>query len=130
MPTINLLKVDNTNHANKRWLNFEDADIPKLIQNNNLVFIDITADWCATCQFNKINVLQTKKIKEAFEKNQIILIKADWTRPNKEIDAYLKKYNRFGIPFNAFYSLKYPNGLLQSEILSEKQILESIKKIK
>ena len=74
--------------------------------------------------------MQTKIIKEAFDKNEIILVRADWTKPSKEIDNYLKKYNKFGIPFNAFFSSKYRNGLILSEILSKKQILSSIDKIK
>jgi len=69
-------------------------------------------------------------IKEAFNKNNVILVRADWTKPSKEIDIFLKKYNRFGIPLNAFFSPKYPDGLLLSEILSENQILNSLENIK
>ena len=130
IPSLNLIKEDVIIEDSKNWLSFSESNISHLVENNKFVFIDITADWCTTCQFNKINVLQNKKIKDAFEKNEIILVRADWTKPNKEIDNYLKKYNRFGIPFNAFFSKKYPNGLLLSEILTEKQILNSIKKIK
>tara|TARA_B100001175_G_C18998452_1_gene397765 strand:- start:108 stop:554 length:447 start_codon:yes stop_codon:yes gene_type:complete len=130
IPSINIFKANNIYQHNENWLNFISTDIPDLINNNKLVFIDITADWCATCQFNKINVLQNKKIKDAFDLNDIVLIRADWTKPSNEIDNFLKKYNRFGIPFNAFFSPKYPEGLLLSEILSEKKILDSIEKIK
>ena len=42
---------------------------------------------------------------------------------------FLNKYNRFGIPFNAFYSKKYSEGVLLSELLSEKEILNNINKI-
>ena len=130
IPFIDTFKSKEIYQQNEKWLNFLETDLSYLIKTDKLVFIDITADWCATCQFNKINVLQTKKIEEIFDKNQIILVRGDWTKPSKKIDAYLKKYNRFGIPFNAFFSPKYPNGLLLSEILSEKQILDSIVKIK
>ena len=34
-----------------------------MIRNNEIVFIDVTADWCATCQFNKLNVLENKKLR-------------------------------------------------------------------
>ena len=44
------------------------------------------------------------------------LIKADWTQPNEKINKFLKKYNKFGIPFNAFYSSKFPEGIVMSEI--------------
>ena len=129
-PFLNFIKSENIMKNDENWIDFLETDITNLVENDQVVFIDITADWCATCQFNKINVLQSKKIKEAFIKNNIVLVRADWTRPSKEIDFFLKKYNRFGIPLNAFFSTKYPKGLLLSEILSEKQILNSIEKMK
>ena len=130
IPFLNFIKSENIVKNDENWIDFFETDIPNLIENDQVVFIDITADWCATCQFNKINVLQSKTIKEAFNKNNIVLVRADWTRPSKEIDIFLKKYNRFGIPLNAFFSSKYPEGILLSEILSERQILNSIEKIK
>ncbi len=130
IPFLNFIKSENILKNEENWLDFLEIDIPSLIENDQVVFIDITADWCATCQFNKINVLQSKTIKDAFNKNNIVLVRADWTRPSKEIDIFLKKYNRFGIPLNAFFSSKYPEGILLSEILSKKQILNSIEKIK
>ena len=129
-PSFTFFEQNKISNENKKWSDFSDINIDNLIANKKLVFIDITADWCATCQFNKINVLQTKSIQKAFEENEIILVRADWTKPSNEIEIYLKKYNRFGIPFNAFFSEKFPNGLLLSEILSRKEVLNSIKKIK
>ena len=125
----NYLKNKNFS-INEKWVNFMDTDIPELVKNNEIVFVDVTADWCATCQFNKLNVLETKKIKNIFDENNIILVKADWTKPNIKIDKYLKKYNKFGIPFNIFYSSKYPNGIILSEILNEKDIINSLQLIK
>ncbi len=66
----------------KDWLNFFEVDIDQVINENNLVFLDITADWCATCQFNKINVLNSNKIIQLFKDNKVTLLRADWTRPN------------------------------------------------
>tara|TARA_B100000575_G_scaffold162649_1_gene129983 strand:- start:778 stop:2835 length:2058 start_codon:yes stop_codon:yes gene_type:complete len=130
LPFFNIIKSDNIIERDENWLNFNEVDIASLVKNGNLVFIDITADWCATCQFNKINVLESPKIKEEFKKNNVVLVRADWTKPNNEIDIFLKNYNRFGIPLNAFFSPTHPEGLLLSEILSEKQIFDSIEIIK
>ena len=87
------------------WSNFSEVNIDEMIRNNEILFIDVTADWCATCQFNKLNVLENKKIKSLFKDKNIKLIRADWTKPDKNIDEFLKKYNKFGIPFNAFFQL-------------------------
>ena len=74
--------------------------------------------------------LKQKKIKNIFDQNNIVLVRADWTKPNKLIDDYLKKYNKFGIPFNAFFSSKYSEGIILSEILSEKEIINTLEIIK
>ena len=113
----------------KDWLNFFDVEIDQLVNNKQLVFLDITADWCATCQFNKLNVLNSEKIIQLFKDNKVTLVRADWTRPNRKINIFLEKYDRFGIPFNAFFSYNFPEGLLLSELLSEKEIVNVINKI-
>ena len=113
----------------KDWLNFFDVEIGQLINNKELVFLDITADWCATCQFNKLNVLNSDKVIQLFKDKKVTLVKADWTRPNPKINIFLEKYDRFGIPFNAFFSNNFPEGLLLSELLSEKEIVNVINKI-
>ena len=113
----------------KDWLNFFDVEIDQLINNNQLVFLDITADWCATCQFNKLNVLNSDSIIKLFNENEVTLVKADWTKPNSNINIFLAKYDRFGIPFNAFFSKNFPEGILLPELLSEKEMVNAINKI-
>jgi suppressor for copper-sensitivity B len=113
----------------KDWLNFFDVEIDQLVNNKQLVFLDITADWCATCQFNKLNILNSEKVIQLFKDNKVTLVRADWTRPNQKINIFLEKYDRFGIPFNAFFSNNFPEGLLLSELLSEKEIVNVINKI-
>jgi len=113
----------------KDWVNFFTVDINQLIEQDKIIFLDITADWCATCQFNKINVLNSNTMIKEFKENNITLIRADWTRPNEKINIFLEKYDRFGIPFNAFFSKNFPNGILLSELLSEKELVEAINKI-
>ena len=130
LPLFSFFKQQHYETVGEGWQDFFAIQIEDLISNNEIVFLDITADWCATCQFNKINVLNNKEVIKAFNKNNIIKVRADWTRPNKQIDMFLNKHNRFGIPFNAFFSKNYPRGIILSELLSEKKILEAIKQIK
>ena len=127
--SLKLFQQNPTLKYDKDWLNFFEVDINQLIKQDQVVFLDITADWCATCQFNKINVLNSNKVINVFKDNNISLIRADWTKPNERINIFLEKYDRFGIPFNAFFSNNFPNGILLSELLSEKEIVNAINQI-
>ena len=119
----------NKNKFDSEWMDLTLIELDDLKLKNNIIFVDITADWCATCQYNKINVINSKKIIEEFKKNKIIKIQGDWTKPNEKIANFIQQYNRFGIPFNIFYSQTYPEGIILSEILTKKEILDTIEKI-
>jgi len=127
--SLKLFQQNPTLEYDKDWLNFFEVDINQLVKQDQVVFLDITADWCATCQFNKINVLNSNKVINVFKDNNISLIRADWTKPNERINVFLEKYDRFGIPFNAFFSNNFPNGILLSELLSDKEIVNAINQI-
>ena len=116
-------------NQNSNWIDITEIDLDNLKKEKNIIFVDITADWCVTCQFNKINVINSKIVKNEFKKNNIMKIRGDWTKPNAEIADFLQQYKRFGIPFNIFFSKTFPDGIILSEILSEKEVLDTIEKI-
>ena len=122
---LNLLSSKLTQEDND-WLTLESINLNEITKNNSIVFVDITADWCATCQFNKINVINSKKIKEKFKKFDVIKIRGDWTKSNKKIEDYLKNFNKFGIPLNVIYTDNGKNFYILSELLTEKEIIEYI----
>ncbi len=126
LPSIDNFKNNKNSSFDNEWQDFSEVEISQIIDDNKIIFLDITADWCITCQFNKVNVINSKEIRNFFKKNNVILVKADWTKPNSKIDLFLKKYNKFGIPFNAIYSKQYPKGIILSEILTQKEIIKNI----
>ncbi len=130
LPSVKILQNNSALKYDEKWLDFFEVNINQLVDKDEVIFLDITADWCATCQFNKVNVLNSNKIIQLFKDNNVFLVRADWTRPNQKVNIFLEKYERFGIPFNAFFSKNFPDGILLSELLSEKEILEAINKIK
>jgi suppressor for copper-sensitivity B len=108
------------------WMDFNSVNIEKLIEEGNIVFVDITADWCATCQYNKINVLNSKIIEKTFDQFDVVKIKGDWTKPNDKILKFLEKNKKYGIPFNAIYNSNNPKGIVLSELLSENEIVKTL----
>ena len=106
------------------WVDFNTINIINLIEEDKIIFVDVTADWCATCLFNKINVLENSLVQEAFLKYDVIKVKADWTKPNKKIEKYLQDNKKFGIPYNVIYDKNNINGIELSELLSVKELIK------
>lgn len=83
-----------------------------------VIFLDITADWCLTCKANKLAVLDRDAARAALSAPGVQAMRADWTRPNPEIADFLKRYGRYGIPFNIVYGPGVPEGLILPELLT------------
>jgi len=131
---VNVLDHDNgANSLSKQgdvlqWVSFDPSKIQGLIKKGNVVFVDVTADWCLTCQANKKLVIYDDDIVQYMNNHKVVLMKADWTEPNDAITNYLKSYNRYGIPFNIIYGPQAANGLVLPELLTENKLLSSLKK--
>lgn len=110
------------------WQKFDPAAIPRLVEKDLIVFVDVTADWCITCQVNKRLVLEQGRILELLNSPDVIAMQADWTRPDPDIARYLSSFGRYGIPFNAVYGKGAPEGVALPELLSDNVVLEGLKK--
>lgn len=123
-----LPRITPQTHNNERyWQDFDEMEIHKQVAKGNVVIIDITADWCITCKFNKLRVLHSQKITDILSQSNIIAMRGDITKPNPDIMKYLGKNNRFAIPFNAVYGPNAKKGLLASELLSTEELLTLIR---
>ena len=91
-----------------------------------MVLVDVTADWCVTCKFNKITTLNSRKLRDFIIENEVITLRADWTNKNNEIFEYIKKFNRYGIPVNIVYGPKNKNGILLPELISKDIVLKEL----
>jgi suppressor for copper-sensitivity B len=110
------------------WRGFDRAAIERLVSDGKVVFVDVTADWCLTCQVNKKLVLDTDAVRARFAAPEIVPMRADWTRPDPAINDYLRSFGRYGIPFNAVYGPGAPQGLALPELLTTEAVLEALKR--
>jgi thiol:disulfide interchange protein DsbD len=67
------------------------------------VFIDFTAAWCLSCQFNERAVLRSNDIVTALRQGGVVTMKADWTKYDPEITKELAAVNRSGVPTYVIY---------------------------
>jgi suppressor for copper-sensitivity B len=108
------------------WQPFDEAAIAKHVADGKVVFVDVTADWCLTCKFNKLRVLSREDVIAALDADDVIAMQADMTRPMPDIQAYLKKNDRYGIPFNIVYGPAAEAGIPLSEVLAVDEVLQAL----
>ena len=127
-----LIQINTINNVSKdnNWIEFDNSKLKELVNEKNIVFVDITADWCLTCFYNKKTVLDRKKVKIFFETHDVKKIRGDLTKPNKEINEYINSFGRFGIPFNVIYTSSVPQGILLSEVLTVQNLLSTFESVK
>ena len=114
-------------HSGK-WRTFDRAELNRLVAAGKTVFVDVTADWCITCQVNKKIVLDAEPVAGWLSSGNVVAMRADWTRPNKDIANYLASFGRYGIPFNAVYGPDAPNGIALPELLTSNTVIEAAQK--
>jgi suppressor for copper-sensitivity B len=117
------------NEINSYWIGFDENILNNLIAQNKIILVDVTADWCLTCKFNKILVLNSPEIIELLKTQKVIGLRADITKPDPEVMKFLAKHNRFAIPFNAVYGPNARQGLLTSEFLNKNELLSIINNV-
>ena len=108
------------------WAPFDEAAIPGLVAAGKTVFVDVTADWCITCQINKSFVLLKGEVLRRLSGDAVVTMQADWTRPDDGIARYLARFGRYGIPFDAVYGPGVPDGAPLSELLSVDAVLDAL----
>ncbi len=109
------------------WQSYSAASLQQLLDADQAVFINVTADWCITCLLNERTTLSTAVIKQAFQEHNIHYLKADWTKHDPAITALLDRYGRSGIPLYLLYSQSKPqDAIILPQILTKDIILEAL----
>jgi suppressor for copper-sensitivity B len=104
------------------------AQIEQDRQQGKLVFVEVSAAWCMTCQTNHVLVLNRKNTKDLFQQHNVKYYYLDWTNRNPAIGEFLKQHNRAGIPFYLVYGPQTPKGgIVLPELLTFDGVEEAIK---
>jgi suppressor for copper-sensitivity B len=126
VPAFSPLPLAAAATATGPWQPFDPAAISGLVRDGHVVLVDVTADWCLTCKVNERLVLDSAPVRGALAQPSLVAMRADWTRPNPAIAAYLGRFGRYGIPFNAVYGPAAPGGLPLPELLTVGTVTEAL----
>ncbi|MEI6416521.1 MAG: thioredoxin family protein [Verrucomicrobiota bacterium] len=104
-----------------QWIPYSATRLAELRSQGKPVFLDFTAAWCLTCQFNERTAINTAAVRMLLREHHIVPMKADWTNANPEITQALKQFNRVGIPYYVYY----PPGVQSEPILFSELLFEN-----
>ena len=99
-----------------------------LREENSLVFLNFTADWCITCKVNEAVALKTSKVNKLLMDKNITYIEADWTRKDPIISSTLEQYGRTGLPLYLLFPSE-GDPLILPEILTEDILLSYLTEV-
>ncbi|MEL0303889.1 MAG: protein-disulfide reductase DsbD domain-containing protein [Rhodobiaceae bacterium] len=116
--------------ADARWGVWSQQAVSDSLDGGRPVFVDVTADWCVTCKANKALVLDRQPVSsvmaEAAAANRLTLLRADWTRPDADIAAFLASHGRYGIPFNIILRPGAAPPIILPELLRDMAVLTAL----
>ena len=106
---------------------YSTEKLDSLIKNHQNIFVYATAAWCITCKINEKLAIDTSEVQNFFNKEHIVVMKADWTNKNDAILQYLQRFNRAGVPLYVYYP-KSGEPVVLPQILMPLTIINQIKK--
>lgn len=123
-------KIASANsHLPGDWQAFTPERLQAELAQGRTVFVDFTAAWCLTCKFNEANVLESQDVREAFQRNGIVKLKADWTNGDPVITRLLQQFGRPGVPLYVLYPAKNEEPIVFPELLTKSMLLDKLETV-
>ncbi len=96
----------------RNWQAYTPERLELALEQDEPVFLNMTAAWCITCKVNEKVALSLNETKMLFSEKNIQYFKGDWTNRDPDITKFLEHYGRSGVPLYVYYGPRdKTNGL-------------------
>jgi thiol:disulfide interchange protein DsbD len=123
------LSSDSSAARSAAWQPWSADAVERALTAGKPVFVDFTARWCLSCQFNERVALDQPEVMQAFQAKNVVLMKADWTRQDPAITEELTSLGRSGVPVYALYTPGEYNPELLPQVLTPEIVMDAVGKI-
>ncbi len=97
--------------------------LEELQQDQQPIFLNVTADWCITCLANERVALSSATVKQRFDELGVRYVKADWTNQDDKITQLLADYQRSGVPLYVYFPGGSAKPIVLPQLLSVDTLL-------
>jgi thiol:disulfide interchange protein DsbD len=105
---------------------YSEARLASLRAQGQVVFVDITADWCITCKANEKAVLAREGFRDALQAAGATYMVGDYTDVDPAITAYLQRHAAVGIPLYVVYPRGGGEGRVLPTVLTPDLVRDAL----
>jgi cytochrome c biogenesis protein CcdA len=115
--------------SNIPWQPFTPEALAQARAQGKTVLVDFSANWCLTCKANLKFAIDTKKVAQLVEANQVVPLLADWTDRSPVIKTAINELGKNSIPLLVIWPAGAANTdpIVLTDLLQESQVLEALK---
>ncbi|NMP14997.1 thioredoxin family protein [Thalassotalea sp. Y01] len=106
---------------------FSDTKLDMLRKQNQVVLVNMTADWCITCKVNEQVAFNDEAFDAVIADEQVHYMVGDWTNKNQQIFDFLTRYQRSGVPLYVVYAGEHYEQVLP-QVLTTEIVINAIEK--
>ena len=90
------------------------------------VFVEFTAAWCVSCQVNKQVTLNSRSVREAFDRTGTVELVADWTNHDDTIARAIRGHGAAGVPLYVVYPADGGEPIVLPPVISPVMLVDAL----
>ena len=107
-----------TTHSGIASVAFSEQALADLRTQGQVVFVNMTADWCVSCKANEKTVFARDGFSKALAAADAVYMVGDYTDVDPAITAYLERHKAVGVPLYVVYPRGGGEGVILPVVLT------------